>query len=755
MKKLTISLRKMKNLVISVCQEIDFDDIDPNAVICLTDEGPVSYSNGIVRLHLNDATCEIVDLDPHFAQEGIASQICSGLVCLADGLLVAAFDSGILMSIEVTLKTVEIVGNLDAGLDGIWKSPDDEVLVLSAKDGAIILMTSRDFEPLLEFNPDVENDAALANINVGWGAKETQFHGSIGKAGREVSKESPDTVQDNEDHKAKIVWRDDGQFFALSHVSRLDQIRKIRVFSREGQLQSTSETVRALGTCLAWKPCGGSLIASSTKLANGKDVIGFFEKNGLRHGDFLLQNNAKVMEVSWNSDASILMVHLMLEEDSRQVVQLWVASNYKWQLKQHWPIVDKCLDVLWDPISPLTLFIFTEKSGASKIELGWKVHHSLGKNEQDLSYVAIIDGSVLKMTPFRQMIIPPPISAFELHFNENITAVMFAHNILNAVAVITENNMIHMFTPHGSADLNSDNNMVKITGAGGSGFTSKCDLVNLSKSVTCPDASKLTNWCWINDNLALASKSETIYLINLENGSILESNMCENIIANISASADNVHCVLLLDGSVLQLAISDDKLNMDILPWEECQTLPTNCTNLELVNHGDGCHILALNERSQRLYLNGKEISTGITSFSVHSDFLMLTTVKHTLKCLPLSRLNNFKEDADSLWQTESVRALERGSKLVLVVPNDTRTVLQMPRGNLEVIHPRALALHILKTMLDKCQYKRAMEILRRQRINLNLIIDHNPGLLKDNVALFLEQVVDSHRLCVFIADLM
>ena len=100
-------------------------------------------------------------------------------------------------------------------------------------------------------------------------------------------------------------------------------------------------------------------------------------------------------------------------------------------------------------------------------------------------------------------------------------------------------------------------------------------------------------------------------------------------------------------------------------------------------------------------------------------------------------------------------RALERGSKLVLAVPGDTKTVLQMPRGNLEVIHPRALALHILKTLLNQCKYKEAMTILRKQRINLNVIVDHDPGLFKNNVGKFLEDIPNGDKLCVFIADLM
>ena len=47
------------------------------------------------------------------------------------------------------------------------------------------------------------------------------------------------------------------------------------------------------------------------------------------------------------------------------------------------------------------------------------------------------------------------------------------------------------------------------------------------------------------------------------------------------------------------------------------------------------------------------------------------------------------------------------------------------------------------------------MTILRKQRINLNVIVDHDPGLFKNNVGKFLEDIPNADKLCVFIADLM
>ena len=80
---------------------------------------------------------------------------------------------------------------------------------------------------------------------------------------------------------------------------------------------------------------------------------------------------------------------------------------------------------------------------------------------------------------------------------------------------------------------------------------------------------------------------------------------------------------------------------------------------------------------------------------------------------------------------------------------------LQMPRGNLECIHPRALVLSMAKRRLDTLDYAAAMELLRRHRISLNLFVDHDPALFAGNVAKFVADTEDVQRICLFVADLV
>jgi elongator complex protein 1 len=105
------------------------------------------------------------------------------------------------------------------------------------------------------------------------------------------------------------------------------------VYSREGQLDSVSEPVDGLEGALSWRP-SGNLIASVRRTSDKLEVV-FFERNGLRHGQFDLRVNAEELTalvtpltVKWNSDSSVLAVSYT------DKVQLWTMSNYHYYLKQ-------------------------------------------------------------------------------------------------------------------------------------------------------------------------------------------------------------------------------------------------------------------------------------------------------------------------------------------------------------------------------------------------------------------------------------
>lgn len=62
--------------------------------------------------------------------------------------------------------------------------------------------------------------------------------------------------------------------------------------------------------------------------------------------------------------------------------------------------------------------------------------------------------------------------------------------------------------------------------------------------------------------------------------------------------------------------------------------------------------------------------------------------------------------------------------------------VLQMPRGNLETIHPRILVLCAIADHLNKEMYDEAWELSTVNRVDLNIIVDYNwPEFLQQTKA--------------------
>lgn len=103
-------------------------------------------------------------------------------------------------------------------------------------------------------------------------------------------------------------------------------------------------------------------------------------------------------------------------------------------------------------------------------------------------------------------------------------------------------------------------------------------------------------------------------------------------------------------------------------------------------------------------------VVSNATSFTAASGFLIYTTTTHEAIFAPLASLNrlvyesldNALEAAKEAAKDWPTRKVERGSRIVTVVPSTMSLVLQMPRGNLETINPRPLVVEVVKRDLDE-----------------------------------------------------
>lgn len=219
---------------------------------------------------------EIAILCPESVQ---ASQIVAMHVLSDSNQLAVAYACGDLFNLTLGSNHVECVGSIESGISAIEWSPDSELVVIVTGDNSLLLMTTS-FEIVSEIK--LNTIAAEKQVNVGWGSKLTQFHGSEGKNAAQTTINSNSALSMNDDGSCSITWRGDGNYFCVSSIDK--DRRRLSVYNRDCVLQSASEDVNGLEANLAWRPLG-NLIAASQLLPHRHDVV-FFERNGLRHGEF-------------------------------------------------------------------------------------------------------------------------------------------------------------------------------------------------------------------------------------------------------------------------------------------------------------------------------------------------------------------------------------------------------------------------------------------------------------------------------------
>ena len=102
----------------------------------------------------------------------------------------------------------------------------------------------------------------------------------------------------------------------------------------------------------------------------------------------------------------------------------------------------------------------------------------------------------------------------------------------------------------------------------------------------------------------------------------------------------------------------------------------------------------------------------------------------------------------------ERCRSIERGAKLVTVMPTTYSVVLQMPRGNLETIYPRALVLAAIRRSIEADQYSDAFFACRNQRVDMNILHDHEPERFMKSIELIVNQIKKIEHIDLLLSQL-
>ncbi|KAH9491520.1 putative elongator complex protein 1, partial [Bulinus truncatus] len=671
---------------------------------------------------------------------------------------------------------LECVGEVEGGITAMGWSPDSELIVVTTGENKLLLMT-REFDVITEVRMYPDHAGEDGHITVGWGKKETQFHGSLGKQAAKKEEIVIHSAAENDSGEPQISWRGDGQFFVISAIEPATGGRFLYTWSRECVFQARSEPVDGVQNSLSWKP-SGSLIASVQKSSvSSLPLVIFFEKNGLRHDEFSLpkvtDGDMKVRFISWNQDSSLLAVCLDITgSDPHSVLQLWTVNNYHWYLKQSLPFNAGIAAATWDPEQAYRMHVLTKLGTYTTLTWVWHIDCTSGRMDEDEALVTVIDGKQLLVTPFRKMVVPPPMSAFSVCLSHPVNSVAINCGTSgNNMAILMANGQVAIFSYKGEGE--KDLSLVSYTGAGGGdGFTPQCSLPGLEgiysikSHQTLEEPLQILHLLWLSESQFLFVTSGHSISV-LHRAEICQEDKSLQIRASVELKKfvlaiaineeNNTVAIELAGGEVLKYSPDQNTVQPWLSPSGQSVSFPYPCIEMAVASLGQQEIVLGRTERF-RFFINNIEIASNCTSFKVHNDFILLTTFSHTIRCISrsckLHDLSNLS-DAKSHPFDESVRRVERGSQIVSAVANGTKVILQMPRGNLETIHPRALVLSALKHLMDSDRMLDAFLIMRTHRINLNLLHDHNPPHFLSNIDHFIQQVDSPAHFNVLLTDLV
>ncbi|KAF7186676.1 Elongator complex protein 1 [Pseudocercospora fuligena] len=629
-------------------------------------------------------------------------------------------------------ELIEIVGSVDAGIAAAAWSPDEELLIIASKADTLLFMT-RDFEGTANIDLSSEDLKVSNHVSVGWGKKETQFQGPRAKALRDPT--VPEHIDEGklssyDDSRTSISWRGDGQYVAINSILEVPDLKRrvIRVFSREGVLDSVSEPVDGLEGALSWKP-SGQLLASIQRQDDRADVV-FFERNGLRHGEFSLRFTKDELDafggdiaLDWNNDSSVLAV------STNDRVQLWTMGNYHYYLKQE-ILRGRELHGLvrtdWHPERPLHLSAFVPQ-GLRVLAYSSEVSRSSLVPPWDMGTVAVIDGSRLKITPLRTANVPPPMAFDEIETPGNIADVAISANGMR-LAVLHHDRISVWKCNYSSKPAK------------------KAELLETLHLDLPPDEAG-RQIAFDEDDLMVISSS-----VNTQGTRI---NTVSDFGTSASRSELDVPFIFHPTNHQRLLLENNKGVIHDLKTKELLGTLPIACPDLEVWQTEDITIVFGLTATGMlhvKSDIQALKVS-GCTSFAVTATHLIYTTSSHLIKFVHLHD-GQLEVPPDEPEKDERCRNIERGAKLVTVMPSAYCLVLQMPRGNLETIYPRALVLAGIRAAISERNYKKAFKICRTQRVDMNILHDYAPVQFMNDIDLFIEQVKKVESIDLFLSSL-
>lgn len=545
--------------------------------------------------------------------------------------------------------------------------------------------------------------------------------------------------------------------------------KQLKVWERDsGAVHSLSDPKPFTGSVIDWNQSGSKIATVyDRKEENNCPSIVLYEKNGLERSSFSINEGIDVtvdfLKFNCNSD----LLAAIVRDETVDTLKIWLFSNNHWYLKQEirYPKVDG-IRFMWDLTNPLKLICWTLDGRIITRKFVW-VTAVMGN-----SIAFVIDGSKVLVTPFSLSLMPPPMFFLDLEFPSAVRDVAFcsrtSQNLL--AASLSDGSLCAVELPlldewdelegHTFVVEASDSGMnfsplhhltwldshvllgVSCFGSDHSNFSKRntvdgvvrsgyylleieirCSEDRISGSVTC------SGW-----------QAEALHHIYLEGVVVgIVSNPLSRCSAFVQFEGGKTFEYMsklgMNKGTSLQRC--DDMDFLSSCPWMDIAPVGGYIREKPL--------LLGLDDNG-RLHLEGKILCNNCSSFLFYSNsgdrmitHVVIATKQDLLFIVDVGDIvhgelekiyENFhpvvakhrKGENESIF----INIWEKGAQIVGVLHGDeSAVILQTSRGNLEIVYPRKLVLVSIINALANRRFKDALQMLRRHRIDFNIIVDH------------------------------
>lgn len=646
--------------------------------------------------------------------------------------LVVGTSNGHLLLYNVDDNATEIVGRVEGGVKCISPSPDGDLLAVITGFGQILVMT-HDWDLLYE-----------------------------------TALEDPPEDIDVSQFGNPISWRGDGKYFAtISKVhDSISLYKKINVWERDtGALHAVSEAKAFMGEILEWMPSGAKIAAVyDHKDKNKCPSIVFFERNGLERSSFNVNEgmDATVENLKWNCNSELLATVVRCENyDS---LKIWFFNNNHWYLKQEIRYLRQDeVKFLWDPIKPFQLICWTLGGHITIYNFVWIT--AVMENSTAL----VIDDSKILVTPLSLSLIPPPMFLFELKFPCAIREMAFwpknsktllAASLSDCSLCVVELPIVETWEELEGREFNVEASSCE-TAFGSFVHLLWVDshvLLNVShlgfnhSSGTVKTSSSKDWFPYLQEIEIVCSENHIPGLVTCSgwNAKISSQIALEGLVIGIVPNPV-FRCsaiVQFVGGNIFEYT-KQTGTTMPSLQKHDDMGFSSSCPWMSVASvgiYGTSKPFLLFGlDNLSRLHVSGRTLCNNCSSFTFYSNasdqmitHLILATKQDLLFVVEISEILHGQLDAkyDNFLpvikkrhgeeEKKSINLWERGAKVVGVVHGDeSAVILQTIRGNLECIYPRKLVVASIINALVQRRFKDALLMVRRQRIDFNIIVDH------------------------------